>query len=45
MLKEIFTVYPAPQPRPASKWKSRPSSAVTLRAGKIPNLRKTNAWV
>ena len=45
MLKEIFTVYPAPQPRPASKWKNRPSSAVTLRVGKIPNLRKTNPWV
>ena len=45
MLKEIFTVYPAPQPRPVSKWKNRPSSAVTLRAGKIPNLRKTNPRV
>ena len=44
MLKEIFTVYPTPQPRPVSKWKNRPSSAVTLRAGKIPNLRKTNPW-
>ena len=45
MLKDIFTVYPAPQPQPVSKWRSRPSSAVTLRAGKIPSLRKANPWV
>lgn len=45
MIKDIFTVYPTPQPQAASKFRNRPSSAVTLRAGKIPNLRKTNPWV
>ena len=45
MLKEIFTVFPSPQPQAASKWQGRPSSAVTLRAGKIPKLRKTDAWI
>lgn len=45
MIKDIFTVYPTPQPQAASRFKNRPSSAVTLRAGKIPNLRKTNLWV
>ena len=45
MLKDIFTAFPAPQPQAISKKAARPSSAVSLRAGKIPNLRKTNAWV
>ena len=45
MLKEIFTAFPTPQPQTASKREGRPSSAVSLRAGKIPGLRKTNAWV
>ena len=45
MLKEIFTAFPSPQPQAASKWQGRPSSAVTLRAGKIPRLRKTEAWI
>lgn len=45
MLKDIFTVYPAPEPQAASRFKQRPSSAVSLRAGKIPNLRKTNPWI
>ena len=45
MLEDIFTAFPAPQPQAASKKQSRPSSAVSLRTGKIPNLRKTNAWV
>ena len=38
-LKEIFTVFPSPQPQPVSQRASRPSSAVTLRAGQIPTLR------
>ena len=45
MIRDIFTVYPAPQPQPVSKFKNRPSSAVTLRAGKIPRLRQSNPWV
>ena len=45
MIKDIFTVYPTPQPQAASKFRNRPSSAVILRAGRIPNLRKTNPWV
>lgn len=39
MLKSIFLVFPAPQPQGASKRASRPSSAVSLRSGKIPHLR------
>lgn len=39
-LKEIFTVFPSPQPQPVSQRASRPSSAVTLRAGMIPSLRQ-----
>lgn len=37
MLKSIFTVFPAPQPHAVSKRAARPSSAVTLRAGKYLN--------
>lgn len=40
MLKEIFTVFPSPQPQPVSRRASRPSSAVSLRSGKIPSLRQ-----
>ena len=45
MLKDIFTVFPAPEPKAVSKRQARPSSAVSLRAGRIPNLRAKNAWV
>ena len=45
MIKDIFTVYPAPKPQPVNKRQGRPSSAVSLRAGKIPKLRKTEGWV
>ena len=40
MLKEIFTAFPSPQPQPVSRRASRPSSAVSLRSGKIPSLRQ-----
>lgn len=39
MLKGIFLVFPSPQPQGVSKRASRPSSAVSLRTGKIPHLR------
>lgn len=40
MLKSIFLAFPAPQAPGTSRRASRPSSAVSLRAGKIPHLRK-----
>lgn len=39
MLKTIFTVFPTPQPQGVNRRASRPSSAVALRAGRIPHLR------
>ncbi len=48
MLRDIFTAFPAPELQASSRRQGRPSSAVTLRAGKIPNLRRPTAaqvWV
>ncbi len=46
MLKDIFTVFPTPRPQEVSMRRSRPSSAVALRAGTIPQLRQNNIlWV
>ena len=47
MLKDIYIAFPSPQPEAPSKRRGRPSSAVTLRAGKIPDLRsqRAQAWI
>ena len=42
----IFSVFPSPQSQPAASQRaSRPSSAVILRAGRIPFLRESKPWV
>ena len=47
MLKDISAAFPTPQPAEASRKQGRPSSAVSIRSGKIPGLRsnRTEAWV
>ncbi len=50
MLRNIFTAFPAPEPKAPSRRQGRPSSAVTLRVGQIPDLRRPKptppqAWI
>ncbi|KAL5486495.1 hypothetical protein EMCRGX_G018983 [Ephydatia muelleri] len=44
IIKSIFSTFPDPQPHAASKKQSRPSSAVNIRTGQIPSLRKSKEW-